>query len=75
MEEQLKDNHCQITYRCYSERKKEKCCYHWQSIDLENTHCKCQTRNTCNSAVAQVNRLVLELQRLTGKKIRFEDNE
>lgn len=65
----LLDNKCQFDCYCYDSLDNH-CCYNYE----RPLKCKYNIDKViCNSSVAKVNRLVLELQRLTGKKIRFED--
>lgn len=37
--------------------------------------CKFETSNQCFSSISRVNKLVLELQKITGKKVKLVDNE
>jgi len=61
----LKNNHCQIIYHCIDYAD---CVYR----DGGKYSCDYQTNNNkCNSAIARVNILTLELERLTDRKVKL----
>jgi hypothetical protein len=64
----MKENWCKINFVCYEDMD---CVY---STDEKNDKCQYffthdNEHRTCCSKVAQVNRMVLELQEMTGKKV------
>ena len=57
-----KPNNCDVAFDCY---KQKGCVYNYG----DNDKCDYFYRRSCKSKVAQVNALVIELQKLTGKKV------
>lgn len=64
---ELLDNKCRFDYYCYDSPDNE-CCYNYDRPLI----CKYKiSKVICGSKIAQVNRLTLELQRITGKKVKL----
>lgn len=73
----MKENKCHISYKCVFQEEKD-CCYFLQDETEDEYYCRYNKINTfhykddCTSKVAQVNRLILDLQSLTGKKVELK---